>query len=576
MTDTLGSALLAAAKSEHSVGFWSGKGDPVEHRYSALAERACDVAAGLRRAGVQQGDRVALVLSTSPQFYHAFFGCIFAGAVPCAMYPPVRLGRIEEWKQRTADQLRAVQAVAVLTEPRLRPLLGEPVAAAAPPLGCRLVDHVACAVASFTPTTQHADDLAAIQFSSGSTGAPKPVALTHANIIGNARSIISQLPGNLEDHSGFSWLPLYHDMGLVGCLVVAVLAPGSLTLLAPERFVAKPQLWLEGLARSGATISVAPNFAYALAVERTPKEVVDRLDLSRWSVALCGAEPVQKRTLDAFAEHFAGAGFNPVALTPVYGLSEVTLAVAFGAIDRPATGASFCRNALGEGRAVERRDGLYIPSVGKALPGHEVRIQCTGRDSAEAVVGNVLVRGVGVMAGYFDRPDATADVLREGWLDTGDLGFFWGGELYLCGRSKDIIIVRGRNVDPADIESVVDTVAGVRRGCVAAVPVEDFEAGTEAVGILLEARQYRPGLIDDVRRAVRAQVRLDPLFVKVLEKGSLPRTSSGKIRRQEALKRWQMDELDAPDRVHVAGILGASAKGIFAHWRADRARRRSQ
>jgi fatty-acyl-CoA synthase len=565
--------MLAAARGDQGVGFWSGKGEPVLHRYTALAQRALEVAAGLRLAGVEPGDRVALVLSTSPEFYHAFFGCIFAGAVPCAMYPPVRLGRIAEWKERTAAQICAVQAVLVLTESRLLALLGEPVAAAAPPLGCCRVHGLGSGETAFDPAPVRPSDLAAIQFSSGSTGAPKPVALTHANIVGNAAAIIALLPGDISEHRGFSWLPLYHDMGLVGCLVVAVLAGGPLTLLPPERFVAKPSLWMEGVAMTGATISVAPNFAYALAAERTPDSVVAGLDLSRWRVALCGAEPVHKATLDAFVERFGPASFDTVALTPVYGLSEATLAVTFGAIDQLATGVTFCRQALGEGRAVEEETGVYLASVGSPLPGHEVRIGDGPASLPEGQVGAVWVRGVGVMAGYFGQPESTAEVLVDGWLNTGDLGFWWAGELTLCGRVKDLIIVRGRNVDPAGIEAVVDGVAGVRRGCVAAVPATDPTAGTEAVGILLEARSMRPGLIDDVRRAVRGQVGLDPAFIDVLEKGTLPRTSSGKIRRSEALLRWQMDELSAPGRVHAAGLLGQSAKGLLAHWRAARARR---
>ncbi len=267
--ETLIDALRnAAGFPDVEVRFQQRPGSVESYVYRELLARARRVAASLQAKGLQPGDRVALILPTGVSFYDAFFGVIFAGGVPASLYPPVRLGRLQEWKTRTAAMLRRLPAKAVLTDKRLLGLVGHPTTAAEVELGALKVSDLLGAKALQLDPMPAPDDLACVQFSSGTTGHPKPVALSHRNMIANASAIMSTFPGNPRDHSGVSWLPLYHDMGLIGALVVALITPGTLTLLPPERFIARPRLWLEAMSESGATISVAPNFAYGLCADR--------------------------------------------------------------------------------------------------------------------------------------------------------------------------------------------------------------------------------------------------------------------------------------------------------------------
>lgn len=581
--ETLGEAFLAVAeRPDVRLYFWRDDGTREGFTYGDLAADALRVAGHLRATGVQPGERVALVLPTHPDFYRAFFGIVLAGAVPVALYPPVRLGRIEEWKERTAAMLRSARAVLVLTERRLVGLLGAPVQRVGPRLGCRTVGALVKEGPSAQTVRRAGRDLACVQFSSGSTGDPKPVALSHHNMISNASAILGTLPGRISDHSGVSWLPLYHDMGLIGALLVAILGPGDLTLIGPERFVARPRVWLEALTATRATISVAPNFAFGLCVSRIPPEEVAGLDLSHWRMAICGAEPIHPDTMDAFAARFGAVGFRPGTLTPVYGLAEATLAVTFSAADEVPRRVRFDADRLELQQEAVRVEagGRLLAALGRPLPGVRIEIRDDQRRPLpDGRVGTVWVAGGGVMQGYLDRPDATAEVLVDGWLITGDQGFVLEGELFLCGRAKDIVIVRGRNHDPALIEQSLDAVQGLRTGCAAAFGVDDPQTGTEALVVLAERRGESVAADDALARAAVEAIRhatgLDPQVVEVLEPGTLPRTSSGKIRRSEARRRWLSGELEPPGRAGVSVLLTESVKGLKDQLRALFARRLS-
>ncbi|MEO1370424.1 MAG: AMP-binding protein, partial [Acidobacteriota bacterium] len=333
-------------------------------------------------------------------------------------------------------------------------------------------------------------DLALVQFSSGTTVDPKPVALRHLHITSHVLTLNGFWPDDDDiRHTGVSWLPLYHDMGLIGCVFPALERPSVLTLIGPEVFVTKPALWLRAISAYGATISVAPNFAYGLATEKIRDGELDGVDLSRWRVALNGAESVSPQVLRAFTERFARWGFRDEALTPVYGLSEATLAVTFSDLRTAFTARHFDTDRLGEGRAViaPTGDGREMISVGRPLPGNELRIlDERGQVCGDGRVGRVAVRGPSVMDGYLDRPEATSKALDAGgWLDTGDLGFLHGGELFLAGRAKDLLIVRGRNHSPEEVEQPVSQLDGVRTGCVVAV-ASDGDGQTEGVLLFVE------------------------------------------------------------------------------------------
>jgi len=552
--------------------------------WAELERMAARVASGLRDLGISPGDRVALVYPTCAGFFAALFGVLLAGGVPVPLYPPVRLGRLAEYHERTAAALAAVGARAVLADAGVRRLLGESVARARPPLACRTLAELPDPGG---PPPDHPGDpgeLALIQFSSGTTAEPKPVALTQRAATAQARALNALWPDGPDlTHAGCSWLPLYHDMGLIGCVLPALERGADLTLIPPERFLARPALWLRAISRARATISPAPNFAYAYCTERIRDEELAGVDLSGWCHALCGAETVVPETLRRFAARFAPYGLRPEALTPVYGLSEAALAVTFGALDRPWRSAAFDRAALAErGEAIEAPGGIELAAVGRPLAGFELALRDErGREVGEGRRGRVWVRGPSLMAGYFGRPEATAAVLREGWLDTGDLGFVHRGELFLAGRSKDLLLVRGRSHAPGEVEEAVAGIAGLRPGGVAAVSHLPEGAATEQVLLFVERREGAPeeavaALPAACRAAVLAAAGLVLDEVVVLAPGSLPRTSSGKVRRQEALRRHLAGELGPPAPVTPLRLAAALVRSQLAFARGRRGSQRGE
>ena len=515
-----------------------------------VATRAEEVCGGLQAAGVRRGDRVALVYPTSFDFVFSFFGVLLAGAVPVPLEPPLRLGRLEEHMARTVRMVEAAGASLLLADGRVAPLLGRVGRSAR--LGVRTLARLPGGTPSLE--TVSSDALALVQFSSGTTSDPKPVALSHRALTEQVRSLNAFWPdADGVVHSGLSWLPLYHDMGLIGCVFPALERPGTLTLIPPELFVARPAVWLRAISRFRATLSPAPNFAFGLCVERIRDEQLEGVDLSSWRVALCGAEPVAAGVMRAFQVRFAPWGLRPEALTPVYGLSEASLAVTFSDIDRPFAARRFERERLlRDGEARIAGDGVEIVSVGKPLPGLSLEIvDGAGRRLPAGRVGRVRVAGPSLMEGYLGRPQATRHVLRDGWLDTGDLGFEDGGELFLTGRAKEVIILRGRNHLPQEIEAAVDRVPGVRRGCAVAVAHLPEGAPGERLLLLVEARKGTPrdvfpALAEACAGAVRAEAGVSPDEVVVLPAGTLPRTSSRKLRRAEALRRHLAGTLTPP------------------------------
>ncbi len=549
--------------------------------WSEIHSRAQQVAGGLHELGIGKGLRVALVYPTCAEFFEAFFGILAAGAVPVPLYPPLRLGRLDEYTARTAAMLRAVDAPLVLAERRVRRLLGEAVEAAGPSHAC--LDVGSLPAGRKRDVDVGAGDLALVQFSSGTTFDPKPVALSHRAVIAQTVRLNGFWPdGNGLVHSGVSWLPLYHDMGLIGCVLPALERPAVLSLIPPELFVARPAVWLQTISRYRATVSPAPNFAYGLCAEKIRDEELEGVDLSSWSVALNGAEPVAPRVLRRFQERFSKWGFRGEALTPVYGLSEASLAVTFSEIARPFSSRFFDRDELAGGhRAVESPGGMELVSLGSPLDGFEVRVvDRERRDLPEGRVGRVLVSGPSLMDGYLGMEGATAAVLREGWLDTGDLGFVLGGELYLTGRAKDVLILRGRNFSPAEVEHATDGVEGVRTGCSAAFSFMPEDGDTERLVVLVEARRavaeaLFPGIGTRVARAVRAATGLQPDDVEVVPPGTLPRTSSGKIRRRETMRRWRTGELRPPKAVTPLSVGAAMVRSSLAAARTRRRRGRS-
>jgi len=521
---TLLSCLERAAAAGECVRFLERSEERIL-LYRDVVERARSVAGGLFALGVQPGSRVAVAAPTAPEFYDAFFGVLAAGASPLSLPLPPRFGSRRGFDEELRASVKAAGARLVLTDVagrvRLRDLtvvaLGE-----LPEAPLRFVDG-------------EPDSLALVQLSSGTTGSPKPIPLTHRQLLANVRAIRDRIlecyPADRYQHGGVSWLPLYHDMGLVGAVLTALANAAPLTLMKPEEFVARPARWLQAISRYRATISAAPNFAYDLTVDRVRDDELQGVDLSCWLLALDGAEPVTASTLERFYRRFRAYGLGREALTPVYGLAEASLAVTFSDPDRSFTCRSFDGAALvDKEEAIETPGGVEIVSSGKPVPGVDVEIADErGARLPEWRVGRVLVRG----------PSVTSDgVDSEGFLDSGDRGFLRDGELYPCGRSRDLLILRGRNYPPEMVEDAVQGVLGLRAGAVAAVSL----VGERGRGLCLLAErgfdlapEDEERAIDEIRVLVVERCGVDP-SVAFLDPGALPRTSSGKIRRQEAAR----------------------------------------
>ena len=551
--ETLGDALeRAALDREAGIRLLDRRECDTWMPWSEILAGSERVAAGLAASGLASGDRVGLIYPTSRELIEAFFGAALIGAVPACLPPPPRFASSKSYATRTSAMLDAGGVRMVLTEARGRERLSEILAPL--PLGVRSLGDLAAGASTFARRAHSAADPALIQFSSGTTGAPRPASLSHRSVLGQARLLNSFWPeADGVRHVGCSWLPLYHDMGLIGCVMTALARPGELVLMPSEVFAARPAIWLRAISRFGATISPATNFAYAYCLESVRDEELEGVDLSRWSVALNGAEPISAGVMRGFTERFGRFGFPREALTPVYGLAEAALAVTFSEVARDFVSRRFDRASLTVGRrVVEDPEGREMVSVGRPVPGFELAIRNAERaDLDEGVVGRIWTRGSTLMDGYLGRGDATREVLRDGWLDTGDIGFMDRDELYICGRAKDVIIVRGRNHSPVDIEHAVESVAGVNVGGAAAAGYFPEGCDREQVLVLVERTRgagaaEHNGLAEACRKAVLLETGLDVDQVVLLAPDSIPRTSSGKVRRAEALRRYLAGELGSP------------------------------
>jgi acyl-CoA synthetase (AMP-forming)/AMP-acid ligase II len=569
---TLAHALRAAVGHPSGVTFVDLSEREAFLSWGEVLSRAERAAAALAALGIRRGDRVAIVLRTEPAFLDAFLGSWLAGAVPVPLYPPVRLGRMDEYVRSTSRMLQVSGARLVVSRGAVKRLLGRAVELAGPELGCRDAEELLQGPARLEGEVLP-DDLALVQFSSGSTVDPKPVALTHAALSAQIDALTAAVTPGPKD-ALVSWLPLYHDMGLIGAPLGAMSYPGPLVLIPPEHFLARPALWLRAIARHGGTLSAAPSFAWAYAADRVKDEELAGLSLASWRFALDGAEQVSGEAMRRFAARFQRFGFDPAALVPVYGLSEAALAVTFGRRGRPL-----------QGRRVDpvvlARDRIAVPgereiaSVGTPVPGVEVEVRDErGHPLPAGRLGRIHVRGPSLMREYLGDPAATAQALRGGWLDTADLGFVWDGELYVHGRAKDVVVVRGANHAPEEFEAALEGVPGVRPGCAVAAGFAPDGAGGEALLLLVERRKRAAepdhAIEVAVRSAVLERTGIAPHTIRVLEPGTLPRTSSGKLRRAEAARRFAAGELSPPARANALTLAVHVARSQLAYARARR------
>lgn len=516
---TLIQALRALEGSERLLGVYDRRGKKRTDRpYAEVVARARGWATWLEQQGVRPGEVVFLCLQTSHDLLEAFFGAVVLGALPCCLALPRAVGGLDVFRRRLALLAERFPGGTLIAAPDVAAEAGRP--ALTPP---ESLDGLA--LAPLAPVDPGA--LCYVQLTSGSTRAPKAVAISHANLAANAHGIFRA--GGGGSHETFvSWLPLYHDMGLVGIVFTALFHGADLVLMPPETFVGTPLKWLEALSEPRAeVITSAPNFGYQWCVDRIGADKLRGLDLSRWRIACCGAEMVRPETLRAFTARFAPFGFREGAFIPCYGMAETTLAV------------TFCP----PGRAPLLRDGRV--SCGPPIEGLEVEVRdpASGAPLPDGVEGEVCARGSSLFQGYFLDPEATAAVVREGWFHTGDLGYLADGELYVTGRLKDLIILDGVNVAPHELEWIGEELLPCEGGRAAAFSVEP--AGREVPVLVVEVRAVpEPALLEEVERRVAADLGA-PLFDLVLvRRGSLPKTSSGKVQRGEVRRRYQQGTLE--------------------------------
>ncbi len=475
------------------------------------------------------------------------------------IYPPARLSQIEEHVRRHAGILSNAEATILVTVPEARGVARLLEARVA---GLRRVVTVAELQEGGRvplPVPIRPDDIAFIQYTSGSTGDPKGVVLTHANLMANIRAIGEVIDVRPDDVL-VSWLPLYHDMGLISMWLAGLYFAMPLVVMSPLAFLARPERWLRAIQRYRGTVSAAPNFAYELCVKRIDDAEIDGLDLSSWRIAANGAEPVLPETLRRFTERFARYGFHPAAMTPVYGLAECTVGLLCPPLDRGpridrVRRQPFSQLGRAEPAAADDVGALRFVSCGRPLPGHEVRIvDALGREVGERVEGRLEFRGPSATGGYYRNPEQTRRLFDGDWLDTGDRAYLADGEVHLTGRVKDIIIRGGRNIYPHEVEDAVGAVPGVRRGCIAAFGSPDPSTGTERLVVLAETRETGAAEQDGLRaRIVEVTVAAlgePPDEVVLAPPHTVLKTSSGKIRRAACRELYEAGRVGA--RGHAA------------------------
>jgi fatty-acyl-CoA synthase len=545
---TVADALIHAARSKRGIRAIEHDGRSLSLPYATLLNDALGVAGALRARTLTPGHRVAIVIADVADFIRAFFGLVVAGLVPVPLCPPAQAGDLPTFVRQSRHILAASRASAVVTSADIAPLLDSADASRALPLYA--IDDLRHSPALPDPVRVAVDSPALLQFTSGSTAAPKGVVLTHANLHANVEAITG--PSGLDVQPtdiGMSWLPLYHDMGLIGMMLSAVYAAADTVVMSPVLFLKRPTAWLDAISTYHATVSFAPNFAYELCLRRVKPSQIDNLDLSRWRVAGCGAEPIRPDTLMAFADRFARAGFRSSSFLASYGLAEHSLAVAFarGLTVDTVDGRRLVDRSIASPSANGSTQVVRLVGCGRAFPGHELRIvDDKGTPLPDRHVGGIVARGPSVMQGYFEDAAATAETLRDGWLHTGDLGYIADGQLFVCGRTKDLIIRQGRKYHPPDLESAIADLPGVRSSGVVVFGITRPTDADEVVAVLEARASVAPeDVAEQVRRRVRETAGLEVDRVVIAPPGTIPRTTSGKVRRTETRDRFAAGTLTA-------------------------------
>ncbi len=538
-------AALDANKGLTDKGFtFLGRdGNDIHYSFDGLRTEAMRRGAWLRSKGMKKGDRLAMVMPDGEDFVPTFFGAVWAGIVPVPLYPPLSLGKLDAYIEALISIMTKAEPTYLATNTKLEAVLWSGAAKVKSLQGVITAETLRTdppADADQSPATVTADDLAFLQFTSGSTSTPKGVEVTHGSLRANAWAIMRDgLNTDTDVDHGVSWLPLYHDMGLIGFVIAPTFHRVACTFIPTMAFVRNATIWLDTISKKKGTISFAPNFAYALATKRAKPEALAKWDLSSMKAFGCGAEPINPATMKAFVETFSKAGLKAESLLPCYGMAEATLAISFISLEDKLSTDVVEKDALQTDRKAEPThvDGLAAQkavefvSCGKTFPNHEVgAFDDAGKRLADRRVGELWVKGPSIAKGYFRDPIATEKTFGGGWLRTGDLGYLVGGNVYITGRKKDLIIINGRNWEPQRIEWIADDVPEVRKGSTVAFSVPG--ANSEELVVVVESRTQDPEkLKETVKQRINELLQLSVNEVVIAPPGSLPKTSSGKLQR---------------------------------------------
>lgn len=546
--------LKEAAETESGITFYKSPKEFNFLKYSALWNQSNLYAQQLIDLGVERGDKVALMLPSDESFIAQFFACLQVGAIPTALYPPVRLGRLDDWKATIEKQLAILQPAVVLTNKQIKPFLGERIFYQHIKLGVQILE---CEQSKNSFKDIYENDIAFIQFSSGTTGHPKPVYLSHQAVLANIAQITETLPNlNSMVHSCCSWLPLYHDMGLVGGLLSSIQQKVHLILIRPEQFLARPLSWFEAISKFKVTVTLAPNFAFGLCQKRIRDEQLEDLSLSSLMVTMCGAEMVHPKTLKEFSQRFSSIGFDDKTILPVYGMAEATLAVTFHTGGENKRWYIFDREKLESGTILESSEGIELASLGHPLRNVKLKILNNEGESLENAIGEVAIKTPSLFT-------QIGDMKAPEWYLTGDLGFIYQGQLFIVGRKKDMIIHLGRNIDPTQIERLADNHESVRKGCSAAVAHYNHDLGREEIILFYESDNDNQNLNGEVEREVLTNLGLKISAIG-LKPGTIFRTSSGKIQRQKTLQAHMSHQL-IENKISIPKIMIKRAQGQIYH-----------
>ncbi len=566
---TIAEGLDFAALGDTGFNFYSSRG-ALAHvlPYRELRSSALSSARKLLSAGLKPGDRVGIVAETGADFMSVFFGCQYAGLIPCPIPYSMHIGGKEAYITRVAGMLRAAAAIAVITTSEMESAMRE----AAGLSGSAIVlthSQLSGMSESILPLQGFTeDDVAYIQYSSGSTSDPKGVLVTQRSIMANARGILRDGLGITKKDRAFSWLPLYHDMGLVGFCLSPMLGQVTVDYLATTAFARRPALWLKLMSENKSTICFSPTFGYDLAAKRIKGDLTD-IDLSSIRVAGIGGDMIRADVLQHFANVMAPTKFNANTFLPSYGMAESTLAISFSAIGEPLCIDHVSRHAckvLGKAQPAQvnapQEQVRSFVVCGRALPGHSLEVRSeTGMALGDREIGRIFAKGPSLMAGYYNNHEATSSVLGEdGSLDTGDMGYMLNGRVVITGRAKDLILHNGRNIWPQDIEWATEKLPNLKSGDVAAFAVED-EGGEDDVVVLVECRTNGKAEREELRRNVGKIVHqsagVDCKIVLVPPR-SLPFTSSGKLSRASARQKFLEGEIADIEALESPGYMLAA------------------